>query len=224
VTPTTTLTFPATATATACPTPDSSCSNTGVQYAAWTNSQVETDSLYTTFEPALYKSNKAQFYGNSTTSFIGFETGTCTIATTCTSATIYKTYIPSTGYIVLQHRGYIFAPISGTYTFTVHNGDNDVLIWLGANAYSGYTKANAALIDADFLTGQDYSTTLQLEAEQWYPLRVMYANSGGPGELDLTITAPDGTVIMSYEVETPYLMQYSCDGVYPPFADWNAES
>ena len=132
-------------------------------------------------------------------------------------------YTQSRDLIAVDHRGYLFAPLDGDYTITIGNDDNIVLVWVGPLAYSGWTRANAVLED-------DYpkppaSTTVTLTAGEWFPIRVMWANGGGPGTLTLRITAPDGTEIAgSDEDASPFLVQYSCDGKYPQYPPWNSET
>lgn len=62
----------------------------------------------------------------------------------------------------------------------------------------------------------------ELEQGQYYALRIVYANAQTNAAERMSITAPDGTVILGVDsVANPYVVQYSCDGVtappYPPF-------
>jgi hypothetical protein len=55
---------------------------------------------------------------------------------------IYSTSVADMGHVVVDHRGYPFAPVDGQYTITIELEDNIVEIWLSTYAYSGWTKAN----------------------------------------------------------------------------------
>jgi hypothetical protein len=63
----------------------------------------------------------------------------------CVAGYIYSTYTQSIGLVAVDHRGYLFAPLEGEYTVTAEQNDNIVLIWLGTDAYSGWTRGNADL-------------------------------------------------------------------------------
>ena len=150
------------------------------------------------------------------------NTGACDTGT-CKPGYVYSTYTPSLGIVAVDHRGYLFAPLDGDYTITINGNDNIVLVWIGSLAYSGWTRANAVL-ESRF-PDPPASTTVTLTASEWFPIRVMFANEGGPGSFSISITAPDGTEIAgSDESNSPFLVQYSCDGKYPQYPSWNSET
>ena len=136
----------------------------------------------------------------------------------------YGTPVPNMGNAVVDHRGYLFAPIDGEYTFYIDLSDNIVEIWLGSYAYSGWNRKNAD-IEALFTEGvQSYTATYS--AAEYIPIRVLWANSDGPGSFYISITAPDGTEIVGSDMaSSPYLLQYSCDLTSEPgYAAWNSET
>jgi hypothetical protein len=64
-----------------------------------------------------------------------------------------------------------------------------------------------------------------LSAAQWLPIRIMWANGGGPGIFSISIMAPDGTELIGPDLtSSPYLVQYSCDGTSPQYPAWNSET
>lgn len=216
-----------TSTEIACPTPDTSCGNAGVQYAVWYNSQAQRENAYPNFDPTLYKSDTAEFTGNGSTESIGpIDTGSCSPYVSepvCTPGYVYSTYTSSLGLVTVDHRGYLFAPLDGDYTITINGNDNIVLVWISNLAYSSWTRENADM-EAGY-PNPPSSSTVTLSAGQWFPIRVMYANGGGPGSFSIRITAPDGTEIAgSDETSSPFLVQYSCDGTYPQYPAWNSET
>jgi hypothetical protein len=77
---------------------------------------------------------------------------------------------------------------------------------------------------ASGVTPQKYKTTF--EKGKYYPIRFMWANSGGPRYFSFKVMAPDGTVVINDKTTScPYLVKYGCNEAdnAPPFADWGAE-
>ena len=80
-----------------------------------------------------------------------------------------------------QYLGYIRSDYTGTWTFSM-NSDDKALLWIGANAVSGYTAGNALIAtNNNTVTG-----TISMVAGHFYPVRLQYGNGPGPGVLDLT--------------------------------------
>lgn len=62
---------------------------------------------------------------------------------------------------------------------------------------------------------------------KYYPIRLLWANSGGAGNFAFKITAPDGSVVIDDKsTSCPDLVQYGCKAEYdaPPFPAWGAEA
>lgn len=111
-------------------------------------------------------------------------------------------------YFIINHRGYIFAQLTGTYTISVSSVDDTVCLWLGATAETGWTRSNDN-IDASYDNAPGTETiTYNLMAGQWLPIRIVYAQAQGDATFSLSITAPDGSV--------PPFFQDSCDGTAAP--------
>ena len=96
-----------------------------------------------------------------------------------------------------QFLGYFLVPDSqsGTWTFQLQSDDSS-LLWLGANAISGYTIPNA-LVDCSGLHGVNdgsspASNSISLVANTYYPIRIQFGNNLGAYNLTLTITSPRG--------------------------------
>ena len=128
-----------------------------------------------------------------------------------------------TQYFALNHRGYIFAKMTGTYTFDAY-GDDIVLIWIGPDAYKGWTRKNA--FEESNYGGGESVKKISLQQDEYYAFRVLYLNAQGIAIFNITVTAPDGTVFFgTSSAASPYLVQYSCDGVvgpkYPAFGQEN---
>ena len=72
--------------------------------------------------------------------------------------------------------GYVQAPGSGTYNF-VFETDDDGLMWIGTNAISGYTQANALMIGSNSEAVNNNSVILT--SGLWYPVRLWMTDWGG---------------------------------------------
>jgi hypothetical protein len=78
-------------------------------------------------------------------------------------------------------KGYFKPDYTGVWTFSVYSDDSSAL-WIGPNAISGYTIANA-------LTSTSIGTvtgTINLVTGSYYPMMLMYGNGGGPGSLTVS--------------------------------------
>ena len=123
-------------------------------------------------------------------------------------------------YFALDHRFYFFAPLTGSYTFTFSGIDDIAILWSQALAQSGWTRSNANLVTTHmpFRDGQG-TYTITLTAQQYLPLRVVFANAQGAAGFQFAITDPNGTRIVDSSASrssSPYLVQYSCDGTSAP--------
>jgi len=112
---------------------------------------------------------------NGTVSF--FNTATSTGNTVATNFTISSQPTNTSE----QYFGLFLADYTGTWTFTMYS-DDKAMLWIGDVAGFGYTSGNA-LVTSLVST---VSGTINLVAGQYYPIRVMYGNGGGPGSLSLT--------------------------------------
>lgn len=194
--------------------------NSGLEWAYYVNPDQQANlpgTSYSSFDPSLLKT-LAPTYTSTTTYMTLSGTGAVPIH-------IYGspgTFTPD--YFALNHRGYIYALQGGQYTFTSLHADEIVLYWIGPKAYSGWTRADADLEDAYYssTSGQLISFTKELQEGQYYALRVVFANAQIGSNEAISVTAPDGTVILGpNSVPNPYIVQYSCNGAeappYPPF-------
>ena len=171
---------------------------------------------YPDFTPEIFKNRAPEYSGY-----------TKTVGLTDTS-TIYGRTPSDYQYVTVNHRGYIFAEQTGEYTFTMPVVDNIGLLWVGTNAYYGWIRTNANIVQTWVAanSGQPKQYKGTLTAGRYYAFRAMYANSGGPGNFKLSITGPDGKVIIDDKTtDSPVIVQFSCDGVSAPkFQDFGAET
>jgi hypothetical protein len=152
---------------------------------------------------------------NSTTTYIGLiDDGTSDIS-------IYGSNQQfNSQFFALNHRGYIYAEVSGDYTFNTPGVDDINFFWWGPDAYSGWTESNVNASIA--CSGTSATVNVTLLSGQYYPIRFIFANAEENLVEVMSITAPDGTVILgANSTGSPYIVQYSCDGTsakpYPLF-------
>jgi hypothetical protein len=106
-----------------------------------------------------------------------------------------------------QWIGYFVPTTTESYTFYTTSDDASFL-WIGPNAVTGFTTANALVNNAGEHAAQEQSGSIALTAGQYYPIRIQAGNNGGPGEFStafstLTITKTSTfTGYLFYEPDT----------------------
>ncbi|KAI4716600.1 concanavalin A-like lectin/glucanase [Aureobasidium sp. EXF-10727] len=120
------------------PTPVTSCGNQGINFAAYANKYSGGQSTYgyPSFIPETYK--KVSPWFSDDTTYIA------------ESNDAYGDYINVYGYypvdgstLVLDHTFYLFASQTGYYSLNIPYTDDIQFVWIGNNAVSGWTRANA---------------------------------------------------------------------------------
>jgi len=214
----TTETVTSTTTIKACPAP-TSCGNQGLEWAYYNNTDGDNDGTYSNFVPQNYKTHEARYEGiTGSIGGIRFIDGS--------TQSFYGSPSLATKYFVLNHRGYIYAPQTGTYTFTVDSVDDVAYVWIGGDAYSGWTAPSANL-KAAYTDGPGRgSCSADLVEGQYYPIRILFSQAQGAAVFQLSVTAPDETVFLSSETNnSPYLVRHSCDeNVAPKYSPFGAEA
>ncbi|KUJ10512.1 uncharacterized protein LY89DRAFT_596622, partial [Mollisia scopiformis] len=215
---TTTVISTSTSTVQYCPTP-TSCDNQGLQYAAFYNPEGNNaDDSYSTFDPTYLKSTSVGGQGTANLYYSAVTTTAGGIDNHCTSADI-TVYGDSTEFgcqfFTLDHRGYLFAAETGTYTFSVSGVDDIFFLWTGTTAQSGWTRDNTALTVTE--TASDGSYSVDLTQGEYLPFRMIFGQAQGYAVFQVSVTDPNNDVILdSDSAGSPYLVQYSCDGTTAP--------
>ncbi|KAL6801580.1 GLEYA domain-containing protein [Trichoderma sp. SZMC 28012] len=211
----TTSTATQTITTGACPAP-SSCGNQGIEFAYY-NRNVDDD--FADWHPEEYKTIQPEYQGvTNVIGGISFQDSA--------PKSIYGSPPLSESDFVLNHHGYIYARQTGTYTFTLNLVDDAAYIWIGPEAYSGWTGDNADL-KAVYNNGPATGTfTADLQEGQYYPFRIVYGQGPRIAEFDIEVSAPDGTTFLSSDTTgSPYLVRFSCDrSTAPRFSSFGFES
>lgn len=204
-----------TTTATACPTPIS-CNNLGFDWAYYSNPAQNTDTTYSNFHPASFKSVNPLYVG--TTPYVG---GLYQPTSENAPSPIYGSSTDlSLDYFALNHHGYIYACETGTYQFNIPYANDAVYLWIGAEAYAGWSEGNAdakaRYNQPDHIAGSA-SFSITLPAGAYVPIRFVYGQAQYGGGFYFTITTPSGQVIVSNEAtSSPYVVRYSCDNILAP--------
>ncbi|KAI5203461.1 hypothetical protein AUEXF2481DRAFT_25966 [Aureobasidium subglaciale EXF-2481] len=204
--------------------PDTSCNNAGLEYAYY-SSLLTTIWDYSTPSYGLSPSDYRTILPNytSTTTMIG---GFAWNTYHQTSHIYNSTLALENDKMILNHRGYFFAPSSGNYTFSIPTCDDVAFFWLGESAYSGFNSSNYLILDNQ--GSGTKSATVTLMAGIYYPIRLIYGNvGGGPGSLYFQVEQGDEVVGDWRSTESPYFVRYSCHGTAaaaPAFAAFGQES
>lgn len=149
----------------------------------------------------------------------GYNVGTCESST---STAVLYTGGPATtcGKMAVMYRGYIFASLAGTYTFSSISVDDGAFYWVGANAKSGWTTANAAMKPVYNAAGLTTTFTAPIEGT-YIPYRIILINNqagingGGGSGYAMTVKDPYGVQI-DIGAGSLNVAQYSCDGSSGP--------
>ncbi|KAM0262774.1 hypothetical protein ACHAQJ_001568 [Trichoderma viride] len=202
----TTTTVTRTSTIRACPAP-SLCGNEGIEFAYY-NKSVGGD--FANFRPEEYKTIQPDY--ESFTNIIGG----ISFQDSAPKSVYGSPPLPESNF-VLNHRGYIYARQTGSYTFTLNQVDDAAFIWVGPEAFFGWTGANADET-ALYNNGPAQGTyTVALREGRYYAFRIFYGQGPRIAEFSITVTAPDGTTFLSSNTTgSPYLVRFSCDRTTAP--------
>ena len=78
----------------------------------------------------------------------------------------------------MQWLGYFRPTTTETYTFFL-NSDDASYLWIGSNALSGFTTANATVNNGGLHGPVEFSGTAALTAGVYYPIRIQFGEQGG---------------------------------------------
>lgn len=207
-----------TATASEVPLPsaDQSCGNGGLGYAIY-------DHAFYNGDPPKFSSFNVDFFHDATPKFVGVtdRIGIPPGTDYRTSFSIYDDSPPfNLEYTAVSHRGFLFAPETGTYKVTVPNSDDITLVWFGDKALTLWTRENADL-EQDFPGSPSTSFDIELDAGTYTPFRLLWANAQYDVNFIAEVEAPGGKVIVNGNGgDNQYFVQYACGGNSPIFPDF----
>ena len=127
------------------------------------------------YSAGLYRTTYSGYF-NDVVSFFATATATATLVQT----TVIEEPVSEDGNsFSMQWLGYFRPTTTETYTFFLSSDDASFL-WIGSNALSGFTTANATVNNGGLHGDIETSGTAALTAGVYYPIRIQYGeNSGG---------------------------------------------
>jgi hypothetical protein len=132
------------------------------------------------YNAGLYKTTYAGYH-NENPAFFATATPATYGANPATSVQTTIIQEPSSddgSYFSCQWLGYFKPTTTETYTLYISSDDGSYL-WIGANALSGFTTANANINNGGAHGNQERSGTVALTAGTYYPIRIQFGEIGG---------------------------------------------
>ena len=133
------------------------------------------------YNAGLFKTTYAGYFADSV-SFFATATPTAygsNPATSVQTTAISEAATDDGSNFSVQWLGYFKPTTTETYTFFT-NSDDASYMWIGANALSGFTTANATVSNGGTHGNVERSGTSALTAGVYYPVRMQFGeNSGG---------------------------------------------
>jgi hypothetical protein len=92
-----------------------------------------------------------------------------------------------------QWLGYFLPSTTETYTFFTASDDASY-VWVGSNALSGFTTANATVNNGGTHASQERSGTISLTTGVYYPIRIQFGEAGGGDAMTFYYSTPTITL------------------------------
>ena len=122
----------------------------------------------------LYRTRYTGYFADSVTWF-----STATVEANTVQTTVIEEPISEDGNsFSMQWLGYFVPSTTETYTFYL-NSDDASYMWIGNNAVSGFSTANATINNGGLHGPVEVSGTAALTAGVYYPVRLQYGENGG---------------------------------------------
>ena len=193
VTPSVTLTPTMSVTPTPTPTPTitMSLTPTPTPTPTITMSVTPTPTPTSAFSAGLYKTTYSGYH-NENPAFFATATPTTFGANPATSVQTTVITEPGTddgSNFSCQWLGYFKPTTTETYTFYLSSDDGSYL-WIGANAQSGFTTANANINNGGAHGNQEVSGSVSLIAGVLYPIRIQFGEIGGGDVMTFSHSTP----------------------------------
>ena len=139
----------------------------------------------------LYKTTYAGYFADD----VGFfATATPTTYGTNPATSVQTTAISEAGSddgsnFSIQWLGYFLPATTETYTFFTASDDASY-VWVGSNALTGFTTANAIVNNGGAHAVQEASGTISLTSGVYYPIRIQFGEAGGGDALTFNYSTP----------------------------------
>ena len=144
-----------------------------------------------TYTAGLFKTTYAGYFAD-VPSF--FATATPTTYGTNPSTSVQTTAISEAGSddgsnFSCQWLGYFLPSTTETYTFFTASDDASY-VWVGSNALTGFTTANAIVNNGGAHGVQERSGTISLTSGVYYPIRIQFGEAGGGDAMTFNYSTP----------------------------------
>ena len=126
------------------------------------------------YAAGLYRTRYTGYFADSV---IWFATATAE-ATAVQTTVIEEPSSEDGNSFSMQWLGYFRPTTTETYTFYL-NSDDASYLWIGNNAVSGFSTANATINNGGLHGAVEVSGTASLAAGVYYPVRIQYGENGG---------------------------------------------
>jgi hypothetical protein len=143
------------------------------------------------FSSGIFKTTYAGYH-NENPAFFATATPTAFGSNPATSVQTTSITEPSSddgSNFSCQWLGYFKSTTTETYTFFLSSDDGSYL-WIGANALSGFTTANANINNGGAHGTQEVSNTFSLVAGNYYPIRIQFGEIGGGDVMTFSYSSP----------------------------------
>ena len=139
----------------------------------------------------LYKTTYAGYF-NDVVSF--FATATPTTYGTNPATSVQTTAITEAASddgsnFSCQWLGYFLPSTTETYTFFT-SSDDASYVWVGSNALTGFTTANAIVNNGGAHGNQERSGTISLTSGVYYPIRIQFGEASGGDVMTFNYSTP----------------------------------
>ena len=153
---------------------------TGSSASSWLSSNGYWTNWAISYTAGLYKTTYAGYF-NDVVSF--FATATPQAFGTNPATSVQTTAISEAGSgdgdnFSCQWLGYFKPTTTQTYTFYT-NSDDASYVWVGSNAISGFTTANATVNNGGAHGPTETSGSIALTAGVYYPIRIQFGEASG---------------------------------------------
>ena len=162
-----------------------------LQNNIWVTSDVLTSEDLITYSSGLYKTTYSGYH-NENPSFFATATPTTFGSNPATSVQTTSITEPSSddgSSFSVQWLGYFKPTTTQTYTLYISSDDGSYL-WIGANALSGFTTANANINNGGAHGNQESYGTVSLTAGTYYPIRMQFGEIGGGDVFTFNYSTP----------------------------------
>lgn len=150
--------------------------------------------FYTTFVPyaaGLYKTTYSGYFADNVNFFATATPGTfgSNPATSVQTTSITEPGADDGSNFSCQWLGYFTPTTTETYTFFT-NSDDASYVWVGSNAVSGFTTANAIVNNGGLHGPLELSGSIALTAGVYYPIRIQFGENGGGDVMTFNYSTP----------------------------------